>query len=502
MKYVKTFAASIAIALSTAAYSAENVSVLVGETKEISHPLQIDSYKITPKDKASVEGVVDKKKIRILGKSEGVCTLDVFSGDITKSYTVTVVSQLRKLLTRLRFDLDSIQGLDISINQDYIVIKGKVSKPEQWAHLERVVSLYKDSVQNFASFEPTTETIFNLKKMLTEAGFTFKSKDKDGQLDLQMSPDAVMLSGEVYSDEALAKIKQIISTQRWLTYSETPPSGTMRCIFNVSVKPVMLEIDAVYVALTDSEIERLGTMAVSSSLKAGVGALTSIFSGFNGSAGRNSAGIDIGLDPFSAFMAENGIDRIYQAGHLTFLSNDKEGGKLHTGGTLHVKVSGVENGSLQEIDEGLKLQIKGGLIDSKNVKLNVDFSFSSVKQESEDSFREKKEEIKNTVVGELNKTIILGGAQRIDDAISNGGTALLRNIPVIKWFTSQDSSDAKDLKLVILLCPRIMGYDENSQIKQPIRNSTAPIYNEVKSNNDETAKSREERKSDGGLFSL
>ena len=236
MKYVKTFAASIAIALSTAAYSAENVSVLVGETKEISHPLQIDSYKITPKDKASVEGVVDKKKIRILGKSEGVCTLDVFSGDITKSYTVTVVSQLRKLLTRLRFDLDSIQGLDISINQDYIVIKGKVSKPEQWAHLERVVSLYKDSVQNFASFEPTTETIFNLKKMLTEAGFTFKSKDKDGQLDLQMSPDAVMLSGEVYSDEALAKIKQIISTQRWLTYSETPPSGTMRCIFNVSVK--------------------------------------------------------------------------------------------------------------------------------------------------------------------------------------------------------------------------------------------------------------------------
>ena len=90
------------LSVSVYSYADENVSVLLGEIKDIVHPLKIDSYKLSPKDKVTVEDIIDKNKIRISGKSEGICSLQITSGTITRTYTVTVISKLRKLINMFR----------------------------------------------------------------------------------------------------------------------------------------------------------------------------------------------------------------------------------------------------------------------------------------------------------------------------------------------------------------------------------------------------------------
>ena len=489
-------------------FASESVSLLVDEVKEITHPLQIDSYRISSKDKVEVESVVDKKKIRIVGKSEGVCSLQVTSGSISKTYTITVVTQLRKLLNRLRYDLDSIPGLDMSINQDYIVIKGVISNPEHWNHLEKVVNLYDKKCQNYATFVPTAETLVNLKKLLEYYGYTFKSPENpNGQLDLKISPDAITLSGEVYSKKDREKIiNQILATQTWLTTGDkkSGDNGKIRCICNIIEAPVMLQVDIVYVAVSRQDIENLGKQSVSATLKAGAGALTNIGQLFSSaSSGRSTSGIDIGLDPFQSFLASNGITRIYNAGHVTFLSNGEDEGNLHSGETLYIKVSGIENGSLQKIESGLNIKVKGGLINQNEVALKMDLSLTDVKSNGDDTYTQTGDTIKNSVIGKLDKTIIMGGTQKFVNSMSNSGTALLRNLPVIKWFTSTDSDSLDDLRLIILACPRILKSNKNVEIKKPIQEETAPVYQEVTGIKQETKQKQEAEKTSGGsLFKL
>lgn len=486
------------LSVSVYSYADENVSVLLGEIKDIVHPLKIDSYKLSPKDKVTVEDIIDKNKIRISGKSEGICSLQITSGTITRTYTVTVISKLRKLINRLRSDLEIIPNLDININQDYIVIKGTVSNPKHWNHLVRVVALYEGSCQNFVKFIPNAETLVTLKKLLSLHGYTFKSDEKDGQLEFNITADAIVISGSVYSKARLIEIKNILKTQTWLVEGKSE-EGKIKYLFNVGFKAALMEVDVVYVAVTDSELEKIGSMAVSSSLQAGAGAIAGLF---NPSASRNSAGIDIGLDPFRTFMAGNGVKRIYNAGHVTFLSDGK-GGSLHTGGTLHVKVSGVENGSLQKIDYGLQMKVNGHLVDDKHVMLELDLSLSNVVPgETPDTYSETIDKITSTVVGELDKTIVMGGTQKMTHSLNNSGTAFLRNIPVLKWFTSTDSETSEELKLIVLISPRRIKENKSLQIEKPIRESTGSTYKEVTGIKGEKSQIREQKKQDNGLFSL
>ena len=118
----------------------------------------------------------------------------------------------------------------------------------------------------------------------------------------------------------------------------------------------MLTVDVVYVAVSESDSRNLGTEAPE-----GVMGLNFIYDVI---AGRKNEGASItfggNMQRTVRFLASNGISRAYDAGHVSFANHDEKGGELHTGGKVSVKVSGVENGSLQDIDSYLlpvKIQV-------------------------------------------------------------------------------------------------------------------------------------------------
>ena len=229
----------------------EKINMIIGSTKSIQVPFIIDTYKLVPAKTDIVRVEASDSYIRLMASSVGEVTLIVSGAGMQKDYTISVRSNLAKTLRKLRSDLDTLTELDISTNEDQIVIRGVVTNPEHWAHLMKVLPNYSGKCVNFATFKPSAETVLGLKKMLTDAGYMFSSQGRPqvGELTMSMSDDAVIISGEMYSQKDVDRIKQLLATQTWLAIGgKTDPSmGKVQGIINLSVVESVLQVDIVYV---------------------------------------------------------------------------------------------------------------------------------------------------------------------------------------------------------------------------------------------------------------
>lgn len=467
------------------AADAEKINMIVGSTKVVQAPFVIDSYKLLPSKTNIVRIDVTDAQIRLMAGAIGEVNLMVSGGGMQQAYVVTVRSNLAKILKQLRSDLEMLTELDIASNDDQIVIKGTVTNPEHWNHLMKVLPSYSGNCKNFAKFAPSAETVLNLKKMLAEAGFSFRKKGetrKMGELSLEISSDIVVLTGELYSQNEIDKINQILSTQTWLSTDEkaSSSSGLIRGIVNLSVIETVLQVDIVYAAINESDSKTVGANSIpTAGLSAG--AIYNLVSG----SGNGSAVINGNMDSTVRFLAANGISRTYHAGHVSFSNNDPQGGMLHTGGSVYVKVNGVENGSLQNIEYGLKIQVKGGLVSPTRTKLTLDLNNSALLGSSDDSYNLAEDNTKQTVFCDLNKTIVIAGSKKISQDTGKSGLPILRNTPVLKWFVSEDGDSKTESRLLILACPRLVKFNPDVQIDIPLDQETAPAYREARRDNNE-----------------
>jgi len=476
MKIRSVFVCLLLSMLAVLAAEQEKFSLTVGGIKMIDLPFALESYRLSSKGKVTVEEV-NKQKLRVIGVAIGECNLTVSGAGVSVDYSISVKGNINNIMKRLRTDLENLPELDISVNQDYIVVKGTVSNPSNWNHLKKVLALYGESVHSFAKFRPTPETMLNLKKMLMEAGFEFVAEGQAaelGQLDMKITPDAIVFSGELCSGEAIAKVRQILSTQTWLDISgenPKPESGKIRGIVNLGVVPTQLDVEIVYVAVNESDGDRVGTNAPAANF--GINWL------YDAIAGRKTSGSSItfgaNMQRTVSFLASNGISRTYSAGHISFTNHDDKGGELHTGGTVSVKVSGTDNGSLQDIDYGLTIKVKGGLITPTRVKLDLDLINTSAVTSTGDAYTRSTDSTKQVVYCDLDKTLVLAGSKKIAQDVQRSGLPGLRNTPVLKWFVATDAGNKDDTRLVILVCPRIAGQNTDVEINVPMEAESAEI---------------------------
>ena len=460
----------------------EKINMIIGTTKSIQVPFVIDSYKLIPAKTDVIKVEASESHIQIMASAIGEVTLLVSGGGIQKDYTISVRSNLAKTLRKLRSDLDTLTELDITTNEDQIVVRGIITNPEHWAHLMKVLPNYSGKCVNFATFKPSAETVLGLKKMLTEAGYVFSShgQNKIGELSMSMSSDAVVISGEMYSQKDVDRIKQLLSTQTWLVIGgKTDPSlGKVQAIVNLTVVESVLQVDIVYVGISETDSKSVG----SNTIPVGSFSAKGLYDLVAGK-GSGSAVINGNMDSTVKFLAANGISRTYHAGHVSFANNDPQGGTLHTGGTVYVKVNGVENGSLQNIEFGLKIKVNGGLVSPTRTKLTLDLKNSALLGADGNSYTLSEDSTKQTVFCDLDKTIVIAGSNKIGQDTSKSGLPVLRNTPVLKWFVSEDRNSQTETKLLVLACPRLVKFNPDVQINIPLEETTAPAYRDAKRDN-------------------
>jgi len=477
----------------------EKVSMVVGGTKSVVVPFVIESYRILPAKSEIVRVEASESNIRIMANKVGEVSLLVFGGGLQKDYTISVKSNLAKTLKQIRRDLDEITELDVSIYEDRIIIKGTVTDPAHWQIFQKVIPHYADKCVNYAVFKPSAETIINLKKMLSDAGFKFTpegSTPQTGELQLNVSVDSVVLSGELYSPSEVIKIQQILASQTWLAVNGNPDAskGQVRGIVNLSVIESVLQVDVVYAGIVEKEGHSEGTGGGAPSMSMGMSVIYDIIAGKDS---KSSAQFGGSMPETVSFLRNNGVTRTYDAGHVSFVNNDPNGGELHTGGTIYAKVSGIENGSLQNIDYGLKINVKGGLVSPTRAKLTLDLTNSEMVGSSGDSYDMAENTTKQTIYCDLDKTIVLAGSKKMMENTTRSGLPILRNTPVIKWFVAGDNESYTETRLLILISPRLIKNNPEAQITIPLDQETKTTYNDSKRSNEERI---EEKKAFSGLL--
>ncbi|MDD4101448.1 MAG: pilus assembly protein N-terminal domain-containing protein [Kiritimatiellae bacterium] len=467
----------------------EQVTVSIGKMELLNIPFPVLGFRIADQSIARVE-TVGPQQLRVVGVKVGTTDLQVTGeGNVSALFTVTVAENINAVLAAVKRDLDAVPEVDVSINLGRVVLKGEVSSIDNWKYLQRVVELYKGSIANLTTFRPAPEVMLALKAAFEKAGLKVQEqesgKPEPGSIALRFSGNNIFVNGSLYSQKDKDRIVQIIGAQDWLTLPKAQDGAVdttatedprVKAVLNLEVVPTMLEMDACFVGVTDVEERQIGVNLA----KAGLIALDTTSAGFQGDLGNRSSGmagtysINSGLQGALKFFAGSGPGRFQTAGHMTFKNDAPEWRTYHSGGTLKVRVATRDATSLEDVNYGLIMRIKGGLLDSQTAAVDVDLELSYPVPVGND-YDLKRNRIETTLNCPLGQTMVLGGMKSLIEQSSNEGVPFLRSVPAISWFFSEKNRMKEDSKVLILLSPRIAGSTVQTA---PVSDQTMPTLQE------------------------
>lgn len=491
----------------------DQVSVSVGQMALINTPFAIKNYRVANPNLVAIE-TQGNQQLRVMGLASGTTDLHVTGeGTLSALYTLVVVENINAVLAAVKRDLDSVPEVDVSINLGRVVLKGEVNSVKNWQYLNKVIELYKGSVANLTSFHPTPEVMLSLKDALEKVGYTVVTDAKQGagavpgEVSLRFAGNNIFVAGSVYSQKDVDRITQTIDAQDWLKVTgrvaaegapvEQPVQtggvdARVKAVLNLTIIPTMLEVDVVFVSVTDVEEKQIGVNLA----KAGLITINSVSAGFQGNLDSGSSGmtgtyaINSGLQGALKFFAGSGPGRIRTAGHMTFKNDAPEWRTYHSGGTLKVRVATENATSLEDVDYGLIMRLRGGLLDSKNTALDLNLELSYPVPIGPD-YDLKRNHIETTINCPVGQTMVLGGMKNLVEQTSEEGVPFLRSIPAISWFFSEKNNRKEDSKVLIMISPQIAGATRASA---PVSLETAPAVEEVEQDNKERLKEKRKGK--------
>lgn len=441
----------------------KTISLTKGEMNVVAVPFTVANYRIADDKIAKVE-LFDNQNVRVIGLAAGSTDLQIKGpGNAFANFTITVVENVKDVMSAMRRDLDEVPEVDLSESLGRIVIRGEINNVGHWDLLQKVVALYGDRVANLATFRPAPEVLVGLKQDLEKAGYKVVDKGdpkaaEPGVLTVEVSANNLFINGAVFSRNDLGNIQSVISAQRWLAVTkpgEEAKDDKIHGIINVNVIPSLLELDVAFLNVTEKEEKQVGMNLV----KNGLLLIDSTSAAFQGSLneGGSYAGtytISSGLQGALKLFGASGPGRRVTKGHLTFKNDAPDWQSYQSGGTLKVRVASQNAADLEDIEYGFIMKVKGGLVNADLASLDLDLELSFPIPIGSD-YDLKREHLKNTVNVPINKTLVMGGLNDLSEKVTKEGVPYLRNIPVLGYLFSEKGQIIEDRKVLILISPSL-----------------------------------------------
>jgi len=438
----------------------KNVALSVNDIREVPVAFVIKTFRVGDPGVARVEQMGDRK-LRVVGIKEGNTDLQVTGdGDVTEIFRVSIGSTLDALLVEVRKDIDEIAGVEAETGLGKVVLRGTLTKPDQWRRLKRLMRSYGDKVECKVNFKIQDELLLKLKTDLEKTGLKVLERGKKsaepGYVSLACSDNNIFISGSVCSRGEVEKINSLVCSYPWLKCKRDDSKDAdddCYAVLNVSVAPVLLEVDVAFVGVTDKETDDMGANL----LKNGVSFVTSIAAARGGAA---SYAVNSGLNGTIQAIGGSGPGRFKSVGHLTFKNDATEWKSYQDGGTITLPIMGANGGvGTQPIDYGLILKAKGGLADSENaaLELEVELSVPIIQGQSPAGpiYDLKRSRISSTVQCPVGKTLILGGSKQLTEGVSVSGTPILSKIPLLSFLFGEKTQSKDQRSVLILISPQI-----------------------------------------------
>lgn len=506
--------AAVAACLAVFGRETEQVSVVENEIMTITVPFGIKSYAPSNKEVVRIEKISDVA-LRVTGQQRGRCDLEV-RGDreLVQKYEITVLGDLATTLETLASELDAVPEVRAQIVGDSIKIDGEVSSIKNWEYLVKVLESYP-GVRNFAQFYPGPDVLMHMKETIEQAGFTvqFAKFGMDSEkwpantvaLEINKNTRILTVQARVFTPEQKEKLARCLMSEKWLTLdiaaqqagasaaggAQPATAGAefmIRCLYDVVVSEATIRLNVAYMALGESDTRTLGSSSIPE--------VHSVFSHLqnliHGGGGSSTATIGASLDSTMRFMAGNGVSRMSQKGYTLLKSWDDKGAEFKSGGTLSVRVSGLNSGDLREVPYGFEINVKGGLKSESVADLDLDISISGVTILQNGDIDQKEDKSKQKILCQVGKTTVIGGFGQMVEERNLQGTPILRHTPILNWFVSESGKSISDRRLLILVSPEIV----DGTVDRPI-DAQQEIVLPVLDNIDKTVDQREEEKNSG-----
>ncbi len=488
----------LAGAVGAAQTEERTLTVSVGASEVVEVPFEITGFSLVDRNVVSVSQLPGSRKVQIAGKVPGSTDLLLTGAGVEQVIKITVVENIDDVMRAVMKDLNAVPEVELSVNLGRVVVKGEVSSIANWELLCKVLAMYGGKVVNLAVFRPAPEVLAQLNDSLTKAGFEVVGPEEElapNQVRLRFSGNMIILSARFYSAADERRLRGVAQSHPWLVVVDNMEKAgeikqedpRVRLVMQVEIIPTMLDLEVAFVGISDNEYRQAGVNLA----KAGLMVIDTTAAAFRGTVGPNSSGefsgsysINSGLQGALSFFQGDGPGRFIQRGHLTFKNDTQDWSSYQSGGTLKVRVATAQAVGLEDINYGLMISIKGGLVDPNNVSLDMNLELSYPLPVGTD-YDLKRNTLHASASCPLGQTLVVGGMKGLIEKTSTEGVPYLRSIPLLKWLFSEQEKGKEQYQVLIMISPSLAG--------TPRPSATPSLTSESKQTEAEAAKPVEER---------
>lgn len=437
---------------------------------------------------------------------------------------VEVVDDLDEVLDSLQKELDGFDDLQFLKGKSTIRVRGTISDPVKWREFKEVLGYkeFKGKVESRVQMGVSDNTLDDLRRDLEADGVPLCPKGarpEPGQVSVAEKHGQVVFSGKVWSASDLENLHRALKSQTWLQVDDgktTLDESRVSAVVNVAVDSSVFELGVAFVVVSREDIMQRN-VKYDLSLSAVWGGIKDFIVGASSAQhGKpNNFTFNAGLGATLDFLAKNEFTREQKYGTLRFRADGDPGKSFHIGGTMKVTPPASGEGEApapQDFDYGLKVKNKDSRRTGKDTAL-VDLEIEikgepympkvlntyAQKDLPEGTLQLKQEtnKFEPTVPVPLGKTVAVAGYEYVfEQTVPPSGIPVLRNVPILSWFTSSKSNDYKEYSLLLLVSIRQVDVEseapmvENTPMKDITYDANRPNSDRIKDEEEKNKKFR------------
>ena len=371
---------------------------------------------------------LDGQSVLVTGIAEGNSELRIERLQGAELVTNVVVrSDLNQMMDQVKELLSDVEGLEIKIMGNKILLKGKILTRSDNEKVNKVLTAYSGVILNMSAFDTSATASAYQQAILQEIGLD--------TITARVMGDTVFLEGVVYSAADMKRAEEIAKLK-------------MPNVKNLlTVQDVMIETDVQFVELTGDKSKDMG-FNVLKTIKADMG---------GGLGGKGRFPLTFGVSGQAKINAllGSGNAKIVSQPHLSTKSG--EVGNFQSGGTKYVRVSGTTSGDLKAIEWGVILKVKPTL-QGKDKILNEVTVEVSLPPSSDSSGQGNIDVTKYTTtctsLCKVGESMILSGMTQKTASSASSKTPLLGDVPLVNLFFSEKTSAKVQNEFVIVVTPQ------------------------------------------------
>ncbi len=410
---------------------ADDLIVLKGTSAKITVAEGIRKISVANPAVIDAKPALDGMSVVVNGLAEGNSELRIERLQGADLVTHVVVrADLNGTLDQIKALLSDVEGLDIKIIGDKIVMKGNILTKSDYDKVSKVVGAYSSVILNMSTFDRSQMNKYVEEAILQDIGLN--------TITAHVMGDTVILEGVVYN-AADAKRAEELARLR------VPNVKNM-----LRIQDVMIETDVQFVEITTDKSKDMGynvldTLGISAT---GSGA------GGTGLGGRIPVQFGVSATASAKIKAllGNGTGKIVAQPHISTKSG--EVGSFQSGGTKYFSISGNVGGSLQSVDYGVILKVKPILQGQDRILNEVSVEVSIPVPDSSGVLTLDKYSTACTALCKVGESMILSGmVQKIANSNSSK-TPVMGDVPLLSLFFSNKTSDKQRKEFVIVVTPQ------------------------------------------------